>query len=257
MSGDDLIWLGLRVAFGFAIGAAAGSFGANTAIRMERPESNLFGRSHCDGCGRILSAWETLPIIGYSFCRGKCRTCGARISPFHLVGEIGGALLGALIAVLRPWPWGVVEIAIGLLLWGLSLIDYKTMRLPNSGAGLVALCGLILAYRAGALGLNLGVGIAVFLAMMALGFTLKHAKGRTALGLGDIKLMGALSLWLGPNIVLCLGLGAFLGLVQMGLFRSKPGEAIAFGPALSLAALIIGLFITPHWSLLSGNLSNV
>ena len=80
---------------GFVLGAIIGSFLATIVVRWPRGESVLRGRSHCDGCGRTLTALELVPIVSALLQRGKCRTCGAAIERDHLTVELAAAAIGA------------------------------------------------------------------------------------------------------------------------------------------------------------------
>lgn len=53
------------------------------------------GRSRCDGCGRTLRWFELVPVLSFVALRGRCRTCGARLSAVHLLREALGVALGA------------------------------------------------------------------------------------------------------------------------------------------------------------------
>lgn len=60
-------------------------------------------RSHCDACGRTLTARDLIPVISYLALHGKCRTCGAKIPSNGFIIELmwsefaGLAMLGFLI----------------------------------------------------------------------------------------------------------------------------------------------------------------
>jgi len=52
--------------------------------RMLRGASVLRGRSYCDVCGLVLAARDLVPVFSYLFSRGRCRYCGAKLSPRHV-----------------------------------------------------------------------------------------------------------------------------------------------------------------------------
>lgn len=56
--------------------------------------------SHC-ACGRELSFWEVIPVLGYILVRGKARCCGADLPNRWLYLELGAAA-GFFIAGLLP-----------------------------------------------------------------------------------------------------------------------------------------------------------
>lgn len=87
----------LAIVFGALVGAAVGSFAGVVAGRGLH--ASLGGRSHCDGCGRTLEWFELIPLLSFVALRGRCRTCGARIGWTTYLWELGGAVVGLVIAL--------------------------------------------------------------------------------------------------------------------------------------------------------------
>ena len=113
------------------LGLVFGSFIATVAIRWPAGGSALRGRSQCDGCGRTLTAWELVPLVGYLMLRGTCRTCGATIAASHPLTEMAGAVVGIAAGFPAPgWP-GVAGALFGWLLLALAAIDLAAFWLPN------------------------------------------------------------------------------------------------------------------------------
>jgi leader peptidase (prepilin peptidase)/N-methyltransferase len=224
------------------------SFGATWAIRRAKGEQVLAGRSSCDQCRQVLSYAETLPLVGFMMLGGRCRYCNGSIDRFHPIAELGGGLLLGAILLLRDWPLSVVESALAITLYVLALVDLKTLTLPNIGVAVATVFCLLLGWLSHDLTVNLIIALIVGLALTGLAEGMKRIHGRTMLGGGDIKLIAALSLWLGPDICLALALGSVLGLLQVWLSPARPG-LIAFGPAIIAGALIIGLCIRPWFTL--------
>ena len=75
------------------LGACMGSFLNCAAWRIVHGESVLRGRSHCDVCGHVLAPRDLVPVFSYVFSHGRCRYCGAKLSPRHAVGEAVAALV--------------------------------------------------------------------------------------------------------------------------------------------------------------------
>jgi len=236
-------------ALGLALGAAAGAFGATLALRRARGEQAVRGRSHCDGCGRTLGFTETVPVLSYLALHGRCMTCGDRIDPFHLWAEAGGALLVAAVLALRPFPLSLAEGLLAAILWWLALVDIRTFTLPNPLVAVTALLCALLGGLNGVLWLNLGLAVAMTVIFGGMAFGLRRLRGRTMLGTGDIKLIGALTLWLGADMPLALVAASLFGLLQIAARRGRDG-AIAFGPPLMAGSLIVGLFVMPQFRLL-------
>lgn len=81
------------ILFVFAFGACIGSFLNVVIHRMPRGESLSFPPSHCPSCGRGIKVYDNIPILSWLVLRGKCRWCGAPISPRYLVVEALNGLL--------------------------------------------------------------------------------------------------------------------------------------------------------------------
>lgn len=148
-------------------------------------------------------------------------------------------------------------ITTSILLGLLALIDLKTQILPNTLVLGFALCGYVFHFATlytfvppvdMALGGFIG-GAGLFL-LREIAFRLT---GQDALGLGDVKLMAAAGLWLGPeNLFLALAAGASFGVahglalhVQQRLSGNPStitGLALPAGPGLILGIILVGAF---------------
>jgi len=86
------------VLFAAVFGSYFGSFLVLVFWRVPRHESIVRPRSHCPGCGRVLNALEVTPVVAWLVLRGRCRTCGERISLRYPLIELVGATLAAVFA---------------------------------------------------------------------------------------------------------------------------------------------------------------
>jgi prepilin signal peptidase PulO-like enzyme (type II secretory pathway) len=108
-------------------GLAFGSF-ANATVGRTRTGRSVLARSRCDGCTRVLSAWELVPVISYLLLRGRCATCGERIGARTLAVE--GACGVA---------FGIAFVALGPLMAALAcavfvgLLVVMGSRVPEAG----------------------------------------------------------------------------------------------------------------------------
>ncbi len=73
--------------FVFAFGAIVGSFINVVIYRLPAGMSVISPASRCPFCGVRLAWFENLPILGWFIVRGRCRTCGAPISPQYMLIE--------------------------------------------------------------------------------------------------------------------------------------------------------------------------
>ena len=235
----------LAACLGGIAGAIAGSFLATLILRWPDGRSVARGRSACDGCGRVLSILDLVPLLSALAQRGRCRTCGAAIDPLHGRVEAACAIIGALAIGLAPGLVGAGWALLGWMLLVLAVLDWRHFWLPDALTLPLAFLGLtvglwitspILTDRL----IGAGVGYASLL-VVATGYRLM--RGRDGLGLGDAKLLGALGAWFGwqalPFILLAassLGLMAVLASLAAGRAVDRQTR-VPLGTCLAVAAL--------------------
>jgi leader peptidase (prepilin peptidase) / N-methyltransferase len=223
-------------------GLALGSYAVTAAVRFARAEPSAVGRSHCDSCGQMLTFSQTVPLLSYIRARGSCMTCQVRIDPIHLVGELSG-LLVVLTAFLVPDLVRTPILAVlGLLLIAASAIDWKIGRLPDVLTGAVAAMALLLSSLKSLAALEAGLFAAVigFVLLQGLRWAAVKLRKDAGLGLGDVKLICALAVWLGVAAPWMVVGAAVAGLALMAIVRPSDGR-LAFGPALAAGGWIVGI----------------
>jgi leader peptidase (prepilin peptidase)/N-methyltransferase len=235
--------------FAAVCGLALGSYAVTSGLRLTQAPQLRTSRSRCDHCGHRLGAAETTPIASYVWLHGACRHCGGRIDPVHPLGEVAGAL------VLSLTPWAVDPVrgalitAIGLLLIAASVVDARTLRLPDILTGSVGVAAASMAAMRG--WPQLATGLAAALATAGILLTLRtlprRAERPSALGLGDVKLAAALALWVGWATPLMILTASLLGLAAAPFGRDAHGR-IAFGPMLAVSGWLVGVATEHGWS---------
>ncbi|MSR43808.1 MAG: prepilin peptidase [Phycisphaerales bacterium] len=105
------LWLPHLIGLGFvfALGGCVGSFVNVTSLRIPEGMSVVAPPSRCPICGRRLTWYQNLPILGWIFARGRCWSCRSVI-PFRYVAIelIAGGLFAAYYAVVfvaSPSGW--------------------------------------------------------------------------------------------------------------------------------------------------------
>ena len=81
----------------FLFGTMVGSFLNVCIARIPNGESVVRPPSHCPKCKKSIPFYDNIPILSYLVLRGRCRSCGERISPRYLFVEV---LMGSLAAAL-------------------------------------------------------------------------------------------------------------------------------------------------------------
>jgi tetratricopeptide (TPR) repeat protein len=72
----------------FGLGLVVGSFLNVCIYRLPREESIAWPASHCTTCNRTLRWYENVPVLSWALLRGRCRTCGSRISMRYPIVEL-------------------------------------------------------------------------------------------------------------------------------------------------------------------------
>lgn len=239
-------------AIAFVFGAIFGSF-ANVLIhRLPRRQSIVAPGSRCPSCGAPIRPWDNVPVVSYLLLRGRCRACGARISPRYLIVEIAtGALIAGVV-----WRFGLSLAALryGVLAFALLVIfftDLEHQIIPNAVTYPGILVGLVLSAASGQLAVSVAAGAAAGLAFLLLGVL-----SRGGMGGGDTKLAAMIGAFLGsPAVIVALflavALGGVAGLLLLALRLRGRKDSIPFGPAMATGAMIavFGSNAIVHWYL--------
>ncbi|HEX3365611.1 A24 family peptidase [Phenylobacterium sp.] len=223
-------------------GLALGSYAVTAALRFGRAEGASSGRSHCDSCGQTLGFAQTVPLVSYAVARGACASCRAKIDPAHLVGELGGALILTIAFADGVTLRAALLSALGLILLAVSVIDWKIGRLPNAFTGPLAVAALALAALRSVAAVESGLlaAAATFVVFQGVRWLSLRRRGDPGLGLGDVKLMCALAIWL--NLATPWMVVGATALAGAGIAIRRSGQKrIPFGPALAGAGWIVGM----------------
>jgi leader peptidase (prepilin peptidase)/N-methyltransferase len=242
LSIENALALPLPVACALAgvLGAMIGSFLNVVIHRLPREQSIVFPNSTCPRCSARIKAYDNIPILSFLILRGKCRACGARISPRYPAVEALVALLFAAVT----WHDGVsfilaFDLAFAAAIVALLFIDAEHMILPNAitypGILFALITRVVVPYVAGpshfddlpylittfppawpawlvsligaAIGALAGGG-----SLWLMGFLWEKLRGVEAMGFGDVKMMFMVGAYLGWRLtILTILIGAFTG----------------------------------------------
>lgn len=259
----------------FTIGTFLGSFLNVCIYRVPNGISIVRPRSHCISCKTPLRFYNNIPVISFLLLRGRCKNCGAEISPRYLIVEV----LSGIICVLLVREFGITLQAFFYLIFLFCLvvvtfIDIEHMIIPN----VITIPGIFIGIVYGIIrtdwgnlttfltdsdahpykivsiigsqpvfdsifGAILGGGLLYLIALLYL--TLRKREG---MGMGDVKLLAMIGAFLGwKSIIYVTLISSLLGtIVGLAIIVYKRGDiryALPFGPFLSLAAALY-LFIS-------------
>jgi len=245
--------------------------------KKQKPKEKLSimypNRSFCPKCKHQLGALDNIPVFSYIFLRGKCRYCGNPISPRYVIVELltAGTFAFILYRGLSQYD-NIREITLYVMrscffacfLIVITFIDLQEQIIPNKVVYPGIAIGLALSAYLTAMGngqsfmqqeivksLIGGIAGAALILVIAIFGTLVFRK--EAMGMGDVRLMAMVGVYLGlfPHIPLTLIIGAILGsivgIILMALRGKKMDSMIPFGPFLSLGAMISLLYGKEIW----------
>jgi leader peptidase (prepilin peptidase) / N-methyltransferase len=224
-----------------ALGAVIGSFLNVVIWRLPRAQSLVSPSSRCPACERPIAPYDNVPVVSWLLLRGRCRQCRASISPrYPAVELLTAAAFGAVVAVRGFDDDLFLELPFVACLITLAGIDLDHKLLPNKIVYPMAAYGLLatLLVDADDIVENLVAGAGAFLFLFAA--VLAYPRG---MGMGDVKLAGAMGLYLGlaiiPAMVAAFLSGSVIGIAIIA--REGAGarkKAVPFGVFLALGGLV-------------------
>jgi leader peptidase (prepilin peptidase)/N-methyltransferase len=229
-------------------GAVVGSFLNVVMHRVPRGESLARPRSRCPSCEAPIAPYDNVPVVSWLVLRGRCRHCAAPISGRYPAVELLTAATFAAVVAVRGFDQQLVlELPFVACLIALAGIDLDHQLLPNRVVYPMAAFGLLATVLVDTSDIieNLVAGAGAFLFLFVA--ALAYPRG---MGMGDVKLAGAMGLYLGLSIVPAM-LVAFLSGTIVGLaIIAREGtaarkKAVPFGVFLALGG-IAGVLAGPE-----------
>jgi leader peptidase (prepilin peptidase)/N-methyltransferase len=218
---------------------ALGSFLNVVAARVPLRRSVVRPASACMSCGHELAWYDNVPVASWLFLRGRCRSCGARISALYPAVELATAgLVAACFVAFGLSGEACVAAFFCVVLVVLSAIDLTHRIVPNRivlPAALVVLVAQTALEPSPEWALG-ALGASGFLFVAALAYP-------AGMGMGDVKLALLLGAMLGRTVPVGLMVGMVAALVPSVVLLARHGSAarkmgIPFAPFLALGALV-------------------
>jgi leader peptidase (prepilin peptidase) / N-methyltransferase len=258
----------------FLFGLVVGSFLNVCILRIPENKSIVLPASSCTKCGKPIAPYDNIPVLSWLILGGKCRNCKTKISVMYPAVE----LLTGLLFLACYFVFGLTVdafkwAAFSALLVVLTITDLRERMLPDAvnffgvGAGLLfsfftkptdgtALSIAnrwfdfpppqpVLSFADAVLGALVGSGL---LWVVAEGYF--RLRGREGMGLGDVKMMAAVGVFLGLKRTLMTVLagsllGSVIGIVLISLSKKDRNYELPFGTFLGAGALLVLFFGTP------------
>lgn len=236
--------------FAFVGGLLTGSFLTVVASRVPEGRSVVAPRSACPSCGKMIAAYDNIPVLSWLILRGRCRGCKTKISPLYPLLELSVAIAFAATALVLGGD-DPAELALGLILVAtlavVTVTDIERLIIPNKILIFAAVAGVVLvaatdpsSFAERGIAAAAGSGF-LFCALMA------YPQG---MGFGDVKLAGVMGFYLGASIAPAMLVALLAGsVVGVGMLIAEGASArkskIPFGAFLALGGLV-GLLAGPE-----------
>ena len=238
------------------LGLAVGSFLNVCIYRLPHHRSIVRPASHCTACGRTLRWFENVPLLGFIALRGRCLTCGVRISLVYPTVEV----VTSVLFVLQYWQLGwqpllVVRLVFCSAMVVLFAIDLQHRILPNVitlpgvAVGLVAAWFVDPGWVNAVIGATVGGGM-----LLGVAEVYYRVRGEEGLGIGDVKMLAMIGAFLGWQLMLITllfasVLGSVIGAGMLALGLGDKKYALPLGSFLAISALSATVAGEPlvHW----------
>ena len=228
-------------------GLVVGSFLNVVIHRVPLRQSIVWPSSRCPSCEAPIKSFDNVPLLSYLLLRGKCRNCGARISPrYPLVEGLTGLLFGV-----AAYRYGLsLELVSAIVLIGvlvaLAGTDLEHRLLPNAIVFPATVAGLLLSVALEPSRWWVYVVSTVGVAGALFALAIARPGG---MGMGDVKMGGMLGAFLGLYALLAVFLGALLGAIVAGVLtatgKMQRRTALPFGVFLAVAGILVS-FVGPQ-----------
>ncbi|MDN5849095.1 MAG: A24 family peptidase, partial [Nitrococcus sp.] len=206
----------------------------------------LMPPSRCPLCHHRIRPWENIPLVSYLLLRGRCSSCGARISPRYPAVELLTGILS--VTVVAHFGISTAALAALILTWvliALAGIDLDHQLLPDDLTLPTLWLGLLLSLIPVFVPVDTAIigAASGYLAFWGIYHLFRWLTGKQGMGHGDFKLLGMLGAWLGWQslpliVVLASVVGAAVGIALIAGLGRHRDQPIPFGPFLAAAGWI-------------------
>ena len=243
-------YLGLTYLMTALVGLCVGSF-LNVQIYRLPLGLSQWEPSHCPKCNMYIKWYDNIPVLSYTFLRGKCRGCKTHISFRYTFVEILNCLLwvACLYKFLDIGFWyACCMMVASSALVTVFFVDLEHMLIHDALTLFVALAGVgsifaadVMPWYENVIGCLVWGG-----AFAAVYFVAKSVYKREAMGTGDIFLMAALGLLLGWKctfiVLLVSSIVGSIVLLTLAKIKKEQGKEYPFGPFIVFGAFVAMFF---------------
>lgn len=233
----------------FLVGISIGSFLNVVILRLPKGESLIKRSSHCMTCGAKIRPCDLIPVFSWLFLRGKCHSCGEKISArYPIVESLNGLLFVLSFYVHDVSAEAIITCVLMSFLVVVSFMDWDTLEIDERILALIFLLALPSAIFTEQSTIehriigSLIISVPFFIIgeVSRIFIKKKFKEDFRAIELGDTLLMIAAGALLGTKaIIVSAMLGTIAAAVGGLIYKLASGNSkFAFGPFLSIGIAI-------------------
>ena len=233
----------------FLFGICIGSFLNVVIIRIPKGESLIKRSSHCMTCGAKIRIIDLIPVFSWLFLRGKCHSCGEKISPrYPIVESLNGFLYMLVFRVMDFNAESVITCVMFSLLIVVGFMDWDTLEMEPIILAMIFALSIPSALLTDSLSLKQRIigALCISVPFFIIGEVCKYClpkcreEGIRGIELGDTLLMFASGAVIGTQAII---VSAFFGIIiasVCGLILKmiNGNSKFAFGPYLTIGIAI-------------------
>ena len=242
---------GLYYFFGALLGLCFGSFLNVLIYRLPNGMNIATPPSHCPKCQYRLKWYDNIPVLSYCILRGKCRSCGEKISFRYTAVELINTLLWvACVAMFlsENIPLVCISAFACSVLLCMFFTDLETRIVPDSLQIALLMLGVAAIFFDRVAWYDHLIGAAAFgLLFWLVAFFFERVTGKEALGGGDIKLAIAAGMLLGwqkmlAAMVIATVFGSIILVLLQKIRRNDRGTEYPFVPFMATGIALMLFF---------------
>lgn len=238
------------------LGLCIGSFLNVCIYRLPRGESLIKRNSHCTTCGAKIRFYDLVPVFSWLFLKGKCRSCGEKISGRYPLVESLNCIAYLLVLTfidVQNYPFHAITIALFFsILIVIAFIDYDTMEIYPSQLFLIVILAVFSAIFSDTLTISQRItgGLCISTPFFIIGevssIFIKKKTGEKYRGieLGDTILMLCSGILIGTKCIISAAIIGLISAAIIGCINKARGKdsKFAFGPYLAFGIIAGTLF---------------
>lgn len=233
----------------FLFGICIGSFLNVVIIRIPKGESLIKRSSHCMTCGAKIRIIDLIPVFSWIFLRGKCHSCGEKISPrYPIVESLNGFLYMLVFWVMDFNAESIITCVMFSLLIVVGFMDWDTLEMEPIILALIFALSIPSALLTDSLSLKQRIigALCISVPFFIIGEVCKYCipkcreEGIRGIEIGDTLLMFATGAVIGTQAII---VSAFFGIIIASvcglILKMINGDSkFAFGPYLAIGIAI-------------------